>query len=215
MNRRSLNICGAAVSLLAVAFSSQLRAQALQPVPAARVRTLTSKLDRTLLPPHSSSLQVETAQVVQLSTTPATTLVPVRFQVETSETSLVAGMPAPTHFACGVMVLRDGVRQQFVPSMGLPGSEREAEECTGLRAIGVARPDQPASGLILIYRVYVLHAPPADNHDEAVLLSWLDAGGTLAVDEQRTDALAHHLANAPTVPSVRRFLAHQNATDKH
>lgn len=180
-------------------------AQALGHVPASQTAQAVSRLNWKLLPPKTSMPKVDRSQVVQVHGTWPLLLLPVRYSIESSGADHDSAEPPATHFACGIVAVTPTGAQQFVATMGMPDSARETEECTALRAIGAAEVNRPDGDLILIYRVYVLHAPPAENFDEAVLLT-RDAAGQLHVDEMRTAALSTNLKTTPTIANVRREL---------
>lgn len=194
--RRSISVWW--LALMSGAVTLQLGAQTLNRVPSAQLEKVIASLDKHLLPEGAKSLEVERDQVVAA---PGVTFLPVRFEAEDKNATLVVpGEPSRTKFYCGLYQIKEGVSAKFILTFG--AGQTEAEECTGLKAIGAAAPHATHGNLILIYNASTLR----EELPEPVILSWQDSPKKYVVNDELTSYVGTNSRKSYTIFNIRSVL---------
>ena len=166
------------------ALAQQRQTASLKPLPPGEAAGLIDHIPKTLLPTHSSRVEVQKKQVFSLVAPGQTDLllVPVRFWHEEPEQLDTEHTLIPED-RCGLFVMPKGGVASFVWT---DTSDSVIGLCGGVKAIGMMPQEGARPRLILIYRTY---SPPQQEYVATFVLAWDAAKGMYAVDQKLSDSL--------------------------
>jgi hypothetical protein len=153
-------------------------AETLQEVASDRMQPVKARIDWSLLPKDAYDEDTERGRTFVLNegAFPATTIVPVKFK-----------MPAPDgtgfYYSCGVFFLMPADKPRYVPIIGTGWTQ--ADQCSGLKDIGLAPSPPKIAQLIFAYDAYT----ETGSLVEPVIFTWDDHLPGYALNEAASRAV--------------------------
>ena len=197
-------VCGSLVLGCAVA---NAQTASLKPVPPDEAVRLINRIPKTLLPPHTSHIEVQQKQAFSLVAPgqPDLLLVPVKFwHGEPSE--IDANHMLVERDRCGLFVMPKDGKASFVWTLD-DKTGLAVDFCGGMTAIGTIPNEGARPRLIAIYKTY---SPPQFEDIPKYVLVWDATKETYAVDKKAFDYLnGRYMPGADTVAGVKAALARQ------
>ena len=198
-------VCGCVV-LAWVAASGQTAS--LKPFPASEAADLINRIPKTLLPPHTSHLEVQKKQAFTLVAPGQIDLllVPVKFwHGEPSEIDVNHMLVERDR--CGLFVMPKDGKSSFVWTMD-DKTGLAVDLCGEVTAMATMSNEGARPRLIAIYRTY---SPPQFEDIAKYVLVWDATKETYAVDKKAFDYLngGRYMPGSDTVAGVKAALARQ------